>query len=285
MKKWIGYIGYGLIILIAFLYLLFPSREIRDYLIQEAEKRVPGLSVGIGALAPSLPPGLKFSELDVSLQNRPVFNASQMIVTPRYLSLFAADKSFRLKGEVYQGTLSGDAAVATASKPQYSADIDFEGIQMNAIDPLKKLIPHQVFGAAQGEIKYSTQGGPWGKGHAEVTVSGCRVVLKPSFFGIQELPLGKVKGVIEVKNRQAAIEEITIDGNQISGNAHGTIGLRRPLSQSTVQLEGTLKPHPSLIKELGRTVPSQLLSQRDIVDKGIPFRLSGTLDRPNFSLR
>ncbi|HMA86162.1 MAG TPA: type II secretion system protein GspN [Desulfosalsimonadaceae bacterium] len=285
MKKWIGYISYGVIILVAFLYLLFPSREIRDYLVQEAEKRVPGLSLGIGTLAPSLPPGLKFSELDVSLQNQPVFNASQMIVTPRYLSLFSADKSFRLKGDVYQGMLSGDAAVATASKPQYSADIDFEGVQMNAIDPLKELIPHQIFGAAQGDIKYSTQGGPWGEGNGEITVTGCRIEFKPALFGVKELDLGKVNAGIELQNRRASIKKITIKGAQISGNASGSLGLRRPLPQSTIQLEGTLKPHPSLIKELSRTVPSQLLSQRDYVDKGIPFRLSGTLDRPNFSLR
>ena len=285
MKKWIGYIIYGIIIMVAFLYILFPSGEIRDYLIQQAEQTSPEVSVDIGAVAPSLPPGLKFSDLDISLQNRPVFNAREMTVRPRYLSLFAADKSFRLKGAVYQGTLNGDAMVKTASNPQYAADIDFEAVQVDAIAPLKELMPHQMFGSAEGSITYDTQGGPWGQGNAEVSVSGCRIEFKPALFGVTDLALGKVKAVIDLKNRQAAIKEITITGTQVSGNAAGTLGLRRPLSRSTVQLEGTLKPHPSLIKELSRTVPSQLLSQRDIVDKGIPFRLSGTLDRPNFSLR
>ena len=285
MKKWIGYITYGIIILVVFLYLLFPASEIRDYLIQQAEQTSPEISVDIGTVAMSLPPGLRFSDLNVSRQNQPVFNASEMTVIPRYLSLFSADKSFRIRGDVYQGTLNGDAMLKTASKRQYAADIDFNGVQVNAIAPLKELMPHQVFGSADGSIEYSTQGGPWGEGNAEVTVSGCRVELKPALFGIQELALGKVTGVIEIKNRQAVVNEITINGTQVSGNAAGTLGLRQPLSRSTLQLEGTLKPHPSLIKELGRTVPSQLLSQRDIVDKGLPFRLSGTIDRPNFSLR
>jgi len=285
MKKWIGYITYGIIILVAFLYILFPSKEIRDYLIYRVNQASPDVSIDIGAVAPSLPPGLKFSDLNVSLQNRPVFNASEMKVVPRYLSLFSAEKTFRLKGDVYEGVLTGDASVKAASTPQYSADLYFEAIQVNAIAQLNELLPHQISGSATGSLNYSSAGGPWGQGDAEVTVAECQIEFKPGLLGIQELALGKVAGVIEIKNRQVVIKEITINGTQVSGNASGTLGLRRPLSRSTIQLEGTLKPHPSLIKELGRTVPSQLLSQRDIVDKGLPFRLSGTIDRPNFSLR
>ncbi|MFP4225181.1 MAG: type II secretion system protein GspN [Desulfobacterales bacterium] len=285
MKKWIGYITYGIIILVAFLYILFPSKEIRDYLIYQVKQVSPDISIDIGVVAPSLPPGLKFSDLDVSLQNQPVFNASEMTVIPRYLSLFSAEKTFRLKGDVYQGVLTGDTAVKTASKPQYSADLDFDAIQVNAIAQLKELLPHQLSGSAKGNVNYSTEGGPWGQGDAEITVSECRIEFKPSLFGVKDLSLGRVTAMVELENRQASIKEITVKGSQVSGNASGTLELRQPLSRSRVQLEGTLKPHPSLIKELGRSVPKQLLSQGDYLEKGIPFRLSGTLDRPNFSLQ
>ncbi len=285
MKKWIGYITYGIIILVAFLYILFPSKEIRDYLIYQVNQAAPDVSIDIGAVAPSLPPGLKFSDLDVTLQNRPVFNASEMTVVPRYLSLFSAEKTFRLKGDVYQGVLTGDASVKAASNPQYSADLDFDAIQVNAIAQLKELLPHQIAGSAKGSVNYSTEGGPWGQGDAEVTVSECRIEFKPSLFGVKDLSLGRVTAVIELENRQASIKEIIVKGSHVSGNASGTLELRQPLSRSRVQLEGTLKPHPSLIKELGQSVPKQLLSQGDYLEKGIPFRLSGTIDRPNFSLR
>lgn len=285
MKKWTGYITYGIIILVAFLYILFPSKEIREYFIYQVKKAAPDVSVDIGVVSPSLPPGLKFSDLGVSLQNRPVFNAREMTVIPRYLSLFSAEKVFRLKGDVYQGGLSGDAAVKMASKPKYSADLDFDAVQVNAIAPLNELLPHQIFGSAKGSLRYSTEGGPLGQGDLEIAVSECRIEFKPALFGVKDLSLGRVTAMVELKNQQASIRELTVKGNQVSGNVSGTLGLRHPLSRSRVQLEGTLKPHPSFIKELGRSVPRQLLSQRDYVEKGIPFRLSGTLDRPNFSLQ
>lgn len=285
MKKWIAYITYVIIIFAAFLYILFPSAEIKTFIVQQAEQISPGISVAIDKIAPSFPPGLKFSDLGVSVRNQAVFNASEISITPRYLSLFSAEKSFRLNGIVYNGQLSGDANVKNASRSEYSADITFDGMQVNEIETLIDLVPHQFFGAADGRIQYSSEGGLWGSGDAEVTITGCRIEFKPPIFGFKDMALGRVNAVVRLQNRQISIKEINVEGKQLAGDASGTIGLQRPLPNSTVRLNGTIKPHPSLIKELSGVVPSQLLSRRDYVDKGIPFGISGTLDRPNFSLK
>lgn len=285
MKKWIAYITYVIIIFAAFLYVLFPSAEIKTFIIQQAEQISPGASVAIGKIVPSFPPGLKFSNLDVSVGNKAVFNASEINITPRYLSLLSAEKSFRLNGIVYNGQLSGDANVKNASSSEYSADIIFDGMQVNEIEALKDLMPHQFSGAAEGRIQYSSEDGVWGNGDAEVTITGCRIEFKPPLFGFKDMALGRVNAVVQLQNRQISIKEILVNGKQVKGNASGTIGLKRPLPRSTVRLNGKIKPHPSLIKELSGIVPSQLLSRRNYVDEGVPFNISGTLDQPNFSLK
>ena len=285
MKKWFFYITYVLIILAAFLYLLFPSEEIKSYLIQQAGQIAPETSVDIGKIKPRFPPGLKFSDMEIALRNKSVIDAREINIIPRYLSLFSDNKIFAVKGVVYQGPFYGEASVANVSKPEYGADITFDAVEVNEISALSDLTPHQMYGNAEGHVKYNSKNGLYGNGEAEVVINDCRVELNPPLFGFKDLALGRVNAVIELQNREVSIKEITVNGKQVSGSATGAIGLRRPLPLSTVQLNGQIKPHPSLIKELSRVVPAQLLARRDYAENGIPFRISGTIERPNFSLK
>ncbi len=285
MKKWLAYIAYVLIIMAAFLYILFPSAEIKNYIIQRAGQISPSVSIAIGNVKPCFPPGLRFSNLEISTRRQSVFSASKINVIPKYLSLFSRNKTFGIKGIVYEGKLEGEASIENTSKSEYATEISFAGVQVHAIQALKELMPHEVYGTADGRIRYVTKNGFWGNGEAEITINDCRVVLKPPIFGFNDLAPGEVNAVLELQDRRMSVKKITVDGKQLTGNASGTVGLQRSISSSTVKLNGMVKPHPSLIKELGRSVPSKLFSKRDYVDKGIPFSISGTIERPNFSLR
>ncbi|MBS3757672.1 MAG: type II secretion system protein GspN [Desulfobacterales bacterium] len=285
MKKWIAYIAYVIIILAAFLYLLFPSADIKNYIIQRAERFSPAVSVAIGSVSPCLAPGLKFSDLDISLRGQAVFNASEIRIRPKYLSLLSENKTFLVKGDVYGGTLDGKARIKNRSGSEYSSDVTFVDVQIRHIGVLNEILPHEIYGDAAGSIQYTTKNGSWGNGEAEITITGCRLELKPPIFGVKDLAPGKVNAVIKFQNRRASVQKITVDGEQMAGNVSGTIDLDRQLANSRLRLSGTIKPYPSLIKELGKSVPSHLLSKSDYADKGIAFRVSGTIGRPNFSLR
>ncbi len=285
MKKWTAYIIYGIIALLVFLYLLFPSGPVKQAIVRQLEARVPGLEVAIDDVAPSLPPGLTVINLQVAQENRPVFRSSRLTFTPAYLTLLSQRKMFNFKGEAYEGTFNGRGAVEPASKPQYSADLVFSGIQLAKIDALTGQLPHQVSGVAEGRIQYDAKTGSFGEGEAEATIKECRVTLASPVFGFESLAVGTVNALLELKGNAAQVKHIRINGSQVTGNASGTIGLRRPLTRSRLELKGTIKPHPSFIKELGQAVPSQILSMGDYVEKGVPFRISGTLERPRISLR
>jgi type II secretion system protein N len=285
MKKWLAYTIYVLIILVAFLYLLFPSEEIKAYIIQQAGQISPETKVVIGNIMPSFPPGLQFVDLAISLRGQTIVDASEIKVTPRYLSLFSNNKTFRVNGSVYQGAIDGEASVSNASKHQYEANFAFDALQVNQIKALNYLTPHQLYGIAEGSIQYDSSNGLWGNGESEVVINDCRIELSPPIFGFKELALGRVNAVIELQNRQLTIKEFTVNGKQVAGEASGTIGLRQPLDRSTIQINGKIKPNPALIKELSRVVPAQLLARRNYADNGIPFQVSGTFERPNFSLK
>jgi len=285
MKKWIGYTCYVIAALVVFIYLLFPSQEIKQYMLQQSAALGPDVSVELDRVDLNLPPGLVFTNLKLFFQGSAAFDSSQLKLTPRYVSLFSSAKALNIKGKAYNGDLNGRASVENASKPIYATDLAFEDIQLDKIAILSELVPHQVSGIAEGKVVYSSGSESFGEGNARLMIKQCRVELGAPIFGFTELSVGTLKATLELKGRQANVQEITIDGRQVSGNASGEIRLRQPLSESRIQLSGVIKPRPSFIKELGKVVPSQLLSGGNFVRNGVPFRISGSVERPNFSLR
>ena len=285
MKKWIGYTAYVIAALAVFIYLLFPSQEIKQYIVRQAAALDPEVSVELEKVDLSLPPGLQLSNLKLFYKGSAAFDSSRVKLTPRYVSLFTPAKGFNVKGKAYNGELNGRASVESASNSKYTANLAFDEIELAKIAILSEMVPHQVSGIADGKVVYSSDSGGFGEGNARLMIKQCRVELGAPIFGFTELSVGTLKATLELKGRQADVKEITIDGRQVSGNASGEIRLRQPLSESRIQLSGVIKPRPSFIKELGKVVPSQLLSGGNFVRNGVPFRISGSVERPNFSLR
>ncbi len=79
------------------------------------------------------------------------------------------------------------------------------------------------------------------------------------------------------------IKETIIKGNQAGGDISGTITLKNPSGKSILNLSGTIKPQPSLIAKLGG-MASLFLKQKQ-GNTGFPFKITGTLEKPNFSLK
>jgi type II secretion system protein N len=285
MKKWLLYSVYVIAVLAAFLYLLFPSDEFRQYIVHRAAAADPSVTVRLEKVAPRLPPGLVLFDLGVSLRGRPVFDVSELQLTPRYASLFSASKAFHVKGKAYEGSLEGRASFQTRGDQAYSADITFEQLAVDQMDGISGLVPYQLSGRAEGRVRYRSNAGVYGEGETEVMVKEAFVNFTPSLFGFQELSLGTVTAKASLTGDVARITDATIEGLQMSGDAKGSIALRQPLDRSRINLTGTLKLHPSFIKEISRAIPPQLFSIGDFVDKGIPFRITGSIREPKFSLR
>ncbi len=285
MKKRIAYILYACAALTVFLYVLFPSGKIREHLVSQAASLGPDVSMRMDDVALSLPPGLTLTNLEVLFRKRPVFVSPELRITPKYLSLFSGTRVFHIKGAAYEGTLKGRAALESQAPPNYLTDMNFQEIRVEKIEALSELKPHQLFGIADGHIRYAAGSGDFGEGNAEVTIKECRVELGSPVFGLRDLTVGTVSAVLELKGRQADVKEIRINGSQVTGSANGRISLRQPLSQSRLQIIGIIKPHSSFVKKLSKTLPSQLLSGVDFLEKGIPFRVTGSIGRPSFSLR
>jgi hypothetical protein len=69
------------------------------------------------------------------------------------------------------------------------------------------------------------------------------------------------------------------------GKITGSIELRKPIENSQLNLTVNAKPRPELIARLQETIPQGFIDTRSLGTRGMNFRISGSVESPDVSLR
>ncbi len=286
MKQKIVYTGYIIIAAVFFLYYLFPGDAVTSYINYQINSTSPDMKLIIKDLKPSFPPGIKLFATDLLHQNQTIIGADFLEVKPSYFSLFSKDKAFSINGDIYDGSIDSSVRIANiTADPEFDIEALFGGIQISQIPAIKGLEAYQISGIADGNLVYGNKEVKAGKGNAVITLNDSMVQFTPSLFGIEQLEFKSINADFEIINQRVTLKKIDVASREVSGSASGSIVLRNPINKSTINIRGEIKPHPTLIKQLGNVFPVEMISGQKSKTGGIPFRISGSLDQPNFSLR
>jgi len=286
MKKKFVYSGYIIIITVFFLYYLFPGDAVTSYINYQINTMSPDVQLSIKELKPIFPPGMKLIAPDLLHLNQLIIGAELLEIKPSYVSLFTKNKTVFINGDMYEGNLDSSIRVANINaNPKFNLDASFGGIQISQIPSIKEFEAYQISGIAEGNLVYSTQEVKTGKGNAFISVTDSTVRFIPALFGIDQLGFKKINADFEIINQRVTLKKLDVDSREVSGNASGSIILRNPINKSTINIRGEIKPHPTIIKQLGNIFPVEMISKKKSKTGGIPFRVTGSLERPNFSFR
>jgi type II secretion system protein N len=286
VKAIIAYLLYALLAVIFFSYLLFPGQAVKAYINTRLADIDPSLSLTVDKIRPALPPGLEMSGVDLDRDSRRMVHLDDARVTPDLGTLLSAEKRVRFQGRLAGGTIRGVATLDN-SDPGRSlrAEADLSQIQLDKLDRIKANARFSLAGALKGHIAHD--GGPAseGKTNGTLTVSGLRIRLKSPIFGISDLMMDKADAEFSVRGRHMRLMSLAFDGPMAEGKISGTVELRNPLEQSRLNLTGNAKSHPALIARLQKTVARGFLNTRTLGTRGLAFRIRGSLERPDVSLR
>jgi hypothetical protein len=83
-----------------------------------------------------------------------------------------------------------------------------------------------------------------------------------------------------MQNRSLLLRNGRLKGNELDAEIAGSIALDRPPGANALNLSGRVTPHHAFLARAEGSIPAGLLRRR----AGIPFRISGPLDAPGFSL-
>jgi type II secretion system protein N len=282
----LGYILYGLVFTLALLYFRFPSDAVEDYLRAQGDRGNPRLALSVDRLGPSFPFGLKFVKMRVSLQDSPdslFLKADRIFLRPSLLSLLGGKSWYSFHCDGYKGDASGRIRLwQNEGSHAIDAEIELRNVDLGEYTYLPNLIGRTVEGALSGTISYSGQFRPVldGSGEASVTLSEGSVQLAEPFLTLQSIDFNELQIDMVLNKQKIDVSRLEFKGKQLQGKLSGTITLGRALTESALNLSGTIEPFAALFESAGGTQDT-VAFLRDRIDQGtFTFMIEGTLGQP-----
>jgi len=274
---------YGFILITAvcfFVFYLFPKDEVKQHIIIAFNQAYPDYSLDFDRIKPALPLSLKLDSVTVSFKGDEAFNADYLKVGYPVSSLFGSGNSFSLKSRAYDGTLKGNVnIIKNESNRQIVADMRLSHIQIKNINAIHQVTEGKLTGLIEGTIAYDSTGSS-DQATAKLSLTDGEFPLAISFIDLGQANFSEINIDATLNQQSLSVNQFTLKGMQIDGQLSGTITLKDPIYKSVLNLRGMIQLHPKFLQ----TLPSNLIPGKLFGKNGLPFSISGTFDKPDFSI-
>ena len=277
---------YGLYVLAAivfFIYYLFPSDTIKNYVTSGFNKLNLNININIDHIIPAFPPGLKLYKVNFYNMDSTLVEAEQIKVVPNLLSLFRSKIIFFFKGKALEGIFEGQGEFIK-NRPDRNVIIEgkYSNINIKKIPAVKQLIGRNLTGILEGNLTYRNGGKLGGTYEARFVISDGEIELSTPVFKFENIHFNKIEAEMTMNNQRLKFKRCIINTSPMDVNVSGLINLREPLGQSYLRLLGVIKPKQEFLEEQGKDLPTNLLPEGIFNKKVVRIRIYGTLDEPRF---
>ena len=285
-KTIFAYLLYALLAAALFLVLLFPDQAVKAYMDSRLAVIDPSLSMEAETIRPAIPPGLKMTDVDLNRNNVRLAHFEDARVSPDLSTVLQDNKQVRFQARIAEGTVNGRATLegADPSGP-LRVEADLSDIRLGKLEAIQTHVPFTLSGSLKGRMTHDGARAPTGMTSGLLNVSDLHITLKEPFFGIAELVVDQTDADFSISGGNLRLKSLTFDGPMVEGKITGTIELRQPFEQSRLNLTGNAKPRPELLARLQETIPQGIVNTRTMGTRGLTFRVRGSIDNPDVSMR
>jgi type II secretion system protein N len=260
------------------LYIRFPSQALSGYVASLMNASLPGLSVAVGEVRPSLPAAIVVHGIRISREDQTLAVIDRLRIQPELLSMLGPRSGFELSGSAGGGELTGRAEIdSTGPIPKTSGNARITGVSLQDLAGLQGPYGTKLSGRLDGTFSISGAGALIGK----FTVTDGKVELASPVFDQKDFTIRTADADFTLQNQNFLLRNGRLKGNELDAEISGTIVLGQPQGADAMNLRGRLTPHPAFRARAEASIPATLLRRRG----GVPFRVSGPLDAPGFSLK
>ncbi|MCK4534299.1 MAG: type II secretion system protein GspN [Syntrophobacterales bacterium] len=247
--RWTGYIIYGILITVIFLYVHFPSDNTANYIKSIVVAGNPNVVLSFDSANPCFPPGIKLGNIEIGFRNRPdlILKMDALKIRPAIASLLSGKLSLLLYADAYEGDMRTNINFANrfSTEGPVRVNTGFSGINLGKCSCLKVATGRRIDGMLSGSLSYN---GRWdritsGTGSARLTLLGGSVQLLRDIFSLGELDFDKVETDITLKKRTLKITSLEMTGKQLNGSFSGNIFLNENIMRSRLAIKGNIKIH------------------------------------------
>lgn len=285
-KAIFAYLLFALLMAAFFLYVLFPEQAVKAYVDGRLASIDPSLTMTAQTIRPAIPPGIKVIDMDLVRDTDRLAHFNNARVSPELISLVKGNKKFRFGATIAEGSVDGQATMARAgSTGRLQIEADLSQIHLDRLDAIKANPRFTIAGLLSGRMTHDGARTPRGLTGGVLMVSDLRIALKAPFFGINELVMDQTEADFSISGHNLRLKALTFNGPMLEGKITGSIELRQPIEQSRLNLTGNAKPQPELFARLQETIPEGMINTRTLGTRGATFRIRGSIDSPDLSLR
>ena len=284
-KRKLLYTAYFIGVTVFFLYYLFPSGAVKDYVAYKISQAIPGINVTIDRVSPVLPPGIKLHDVGIAHGRRALININSVKVVPGLLSFFSSNKTARFKGRLNAGDIDGWAEVVHRDgRRTEKIEGTLTGIQVQDIPALRHVIEHKISGSLNGDFKIAGTG-PDRSMTGKLILSNGRIDFDRPIFELSSLGFKNIDADLVINRGTLFIKSCRARGEQLDADISGSIALNQSSRGRVLSLKGSVTPHHGLLTRLEGSVPAALLQQQRAGKKAISFTIGGSVESPEFRLK
>jgi type II secretion system protein N len=270
-------VAYIVVAALVLLYVSFPSEALRAHVAYRLSASLPGLSVAVADVRPSLPAGMSLRGIRISHADKILAVLDRVRVQPELLSLLQSRTIYEFDGSAGSGDISGRAEIdSTGTKPSTSLNARIGGVLLQQVPGLQELYGSRLSGRLDGTLTVSNAGAVVGK----LTVTDAQLELALPVFNQKKFTFRTADADITFQNRTLLLRNGRLKGNELDAEIAGSILLGQAQGAGTLSLSGRLTPHPAFMAQSEGSLPANFLRRRT----AIPFRVAGPLEAPGFSL-
>ena len=265
-----------------FLYALFPSDMVKEYLADWVHQTHPNLAIKMGRVRPIIPPGLKLYDVSVYHRGQRIAELEDLKIAPDILSLLSATTHLNFKGDGYGGILKGGIDISGDS-PQRDVVVGavLAGIQVSRIEALKSLTAYKISGNLNATLTFRPNM-PAEALTGNLTLTKGQIEFSAPIMKQDSINFDTIEAELIFNGSSLTIKHCRIDGNLLDADVSGSIKLAGRSASKILDLSGPVKPHETLLGKMGQNV-SELIERRNLQNQGIAFKIKGPLDSPNYS--
>lgn len=279
------YIVFGLVALVIFLYLRFPSEMVKLALEDQVKKVDPKASLEIDRIKPAIPPGLKLEPLAVRYDDKPIMHLNFLKITPSLFNMFTQSTRYSYRGDIGSGDLRGQAVTEVKNdRAQSKITITLNRVPLNYLEILQQWKGVKADGELDANVVFDAARGG-GAADVDLEISPARIAFDPPLMDVAALDFSRLRGRFVVSRRMLQIKNCDGEGNQIDGNITGSIVFRDPIEESRMSLSLTVKPRQAFLADHKNDMIGGLLSPANAQKRGLVFRITGTINNPRYVIR
>lgn len=261
----VAYFSFGITSFVLFSYLTFPYQKLINVLISRLEARSP-FQIRVNSAGPYLFPGLILKGVQITIRtekekesegkkeavNVPVLNLDNLKIRLRLLSILRGGVAFSLESKL----ASGQVKIAYfRARDKYTLRGKWEGIQAEGIPYLKSRHDLNLIGNLSGDVDLKGNPANLQKGegtiHFKLAGGGIRNATLMKLVTLPDLAFDRFEGKLVLKEGKFVLDQVRLEGNDVQGEATGSILPRNPIGTSMLAVNLKIKLSPSIDTQVG----------------------------------